>query len=354
MIRAAVERQRNLKDTSRSAVSNARRLWRDVDPGAVNTSWQRLLPQMATVIIGTQVVASQNADDYTQAALDAQGLDRPADGRVDPQGLAGVASDGRPLASLLSQPVVVTLAALAAGATQTRAMAEGYTELEMITRTQVADAFRAADSVAAVSRRVTHYVRVLTPPSCSRCVVLAGSDRAWNSAFRRHPGCDCISLPTTVTRGLDQRTDPRGYFDSLSPAEQDRVFTNAGAAAIRDGADIGQVVNARRKAAGMTETVSPRTRRRVREQGLDAGEFATSGRGGLQTVEVFGEQRFVTLEGRGVDLPGGGTAPRLMPESIYEIARDPEHAVALLKRHGYIIDRPRFRPGPDGRLTRVN
>lgn len=354
MIHAAVDRQRTLKRTSRGVVSTAKRLWGDVDPGAVNASWQRLIPQMVTVIIGSQIIAGQTADDYTQAALDAQGIDRAPDGQVDPYGLAGVASDGRPLDSLLSQPAIVALAALAVGATQARVMAQGYAELEKIARTQVADAFRAADSIAAVSRRVTHYVRVLSPPSCSRCVVLAGSDRAWNTAFRRHPGCDCISLPTTRAKGKDQHTDPKAYFDSLTAAEQDRIFTKAGAEAIRSGADIGQVVNARRKAAGMTGAVSNRVKTRAKAQGLDAEQFVASGRGGLQTVEVFGEQRFVTLEGRGVQLPGGGTAPRLMPESIFEIARDQDHAISLLKRHGYIIDRPQFRPGPDGRLIRVN
>lgn len=354
MIRAALDRQRTLKRSSRSAVSTAKRLWRDVDPNAVNPSWQRLLPQMATVIIGTQVLAGQSADDYTQAALEAQDIDRPADGQVDPYGLAGVASDGRDLGSLLSQPVIVTLAALAAGVSQSLAMAQGYAELEMLTRTQVADAFRAADSIAAVSRRVTHYVRVLTPPSCSRCVILAGSDRAWKTAFRRHPGCDCISLPTTRTKGLDQRTDPQEYFDSLSRAEQDRYFTKAGAEAIRAGADIGQVVNARRKAAGMTGAVSNRVKTRAKEQGLDAAEFVADGRGRLQTVNVLGEDVFVTLEGRGVQLPGGGTAPRLMPETIFEIARDQDHALSLLRRHGYIVDRPRFRPDASGQLARVN
>lgn len=353
-LQASRDRVSLLKRTSRAAVSEARRLWRGINTSQINTSWQAALPRLITVISGAQLLAGETADDYIAAALSAQDIVKPPEAQIDPAGLVGVASDGRPLASLLIQPALTAMAAVSAGSTVSRAMQTGYAALEMVTRTQVSDAFRAADSVASTGRRVTTYVRVLTPPSCSRCVILAGSDRAWHTAFRRHPGCDCVSLPTTRTRGFARRTDPDSYFRSLSVEEQDRVFTKSGAQAIRDGADIGSVVNARRKAAGMTGTVSNRVRKRAREAGLDADDFVSvDGRRQLRAVNVLGEDRFVTLEGRQVQLPGGGTAPRLMPESIYQIAESQEHAIRLLKRHGYLFDRPSFIPGPDGRLVRV-
>lgn len=350
---ASKDRVRLLKRMSGATVAEGRRQWRRVDSGSIVASWRASIPRLIAVIAGAQLVAGQTADDYVDEALFEQGLSMPPEMQVNPYGLVGVASDGRSLDSLLLQPAFTALAAVAAGETASRSMQLGYAALESMLRTQVADAFRAADSIATTTRRVTTYVRVLTPPSCSRCVVLAGSDHAWNTAFRRHPGCDCISLPTTRTRGLEYRTDPDEYFRSLSAAEQDRVFTKAGAAAIRDGADIGQVVNARRRAAGMNPAISRRLRTRARDIGLDAAGFARTGRGSLQTVNVLGEEFFVTLEGRPVQLPGGGSAPRLMPESIYQIARDRDHAISLLRRHGYIIDRPRYLPGADGRLTRV-
>ena len=43
--------------------------------------------------------------------------------------------------------------------------------------------------------------------------------------------------------------DPYEAFNNMSEAEQNRVFAKAGARAIRDGADIFQVVNARRHMA---------------------------------------------------------------------------------------------------------
>jgi len=344
-LKASSDRITVLKRSSAAVVSEGRRLWRGVDPGRIIASWQDVLPRLLTLFAGVQLLAAQTAEAYTDAALGQQDITKPIEGLLNPWALVGVASDGRPLPTLLLQPALQTVRALAEGTSQSRAMQVGYTHLEMLTRTQVADAFRAADSVASTTRKVTTYVRVLTPPSCSRCVILAGDDRAWSTAFRRHPGCDCISMPTTRTRGYEHRTDPKDYFQSLSREEQDRAFTIAGAQAIRDGADIASVVNARRKAAGLTGAVSNRARTRARGIGLDADEFLQTGRGRLRTVNVLGQDTFITLEGRPVRLPGGGSAPRMMPESIYQIARDQAHAIRLLRRHGYIVDRPRRSDG---------
>src|SRR5665647_1979159 len=84
------------------------------------------------------------------------------------------------------------------------------------------------------------------PPTCSRCVVLAGKWYRKNQGFARHPGCDCRHIPSSESVAGDLTVSPQAYFDSLSKAEQDRIFTNAGAEAIRNDANIGQVVNARR------------------------------------------------------------------------------------------------------------
>lgn len=89
-------------------------------------------------------------------------------------------------------------------------------------------------------------------------------------------------------------SDPRAYFATLDEAEQNRIFTNAGAEAIRDGADIGRVVNARR---GMTA----------------AGGTTT-------TTELAGRGRV-----------------RPMPERIYlEAGGNRDEAVRLLRRFGYL------------------
>lgn len=335
-LKASSDRAAELKRTSAAATAEARRLWRQVDLARVGPSWIELLPRLLLVLLGAQLLAARGAEAYVDAALGQQDITKPVEGELNPWGLVGTASDGDSLETLLLQPALTTLGALAAGTARSKALQLGWSSLNLITRTQVADAYRNADAVAGTTRRVTQYVRVLTPPSCSRCAILAGDGRAWNTAFRRHPGDDCISMPTTRDKGMDYRTDPMSYFESLSRSEQDRIFTKHGAQAIRDGADIYAVVNARRRAAGMTDTVTERLNRRGKRIGLDAQEFARNGRGRLRTVNVLGQDTYVTLEGRPVRLPGGGSAPRMMPESIYAIARDQEHAISLLRLHGYI------------------
>lgn len=89
--------------------------------------------------------------------------------------------------------------------------------------------------------------------------------------------------------------NPRAYFDSLDEAQQNRLFTKAGAQAIRDGADLNQVVNSRRgmRAAGTTT------------------ESTT---------------RFGVVPGR----------VRLMPEALYGQAGSRDEAIQLLMQHGYL------------------
>ena len=106
--------------------------------------------------------------------------------------------------------------------------------------------------VAMVQREwVEGYVRMLNPPSCSRCAILAGRFYLWNEGFERHPLCDCTHVPTTLENGDDVTFDAVSYFDSLPTEEQDRIFTKHAAELIRnaDPADrqyvMGRVVNTR-------------------------------------------------------------------------------------------------------------
>jgi hypothetical protein len=92
--------------------------------------------------------------------------------------------------------------------------------------------------------------------------------------------------------------DPYEYFKSLSPEDQDRNYTKAGAQAIRDGGDIFQVVNSRRG---------------VKPGGLITSE-GTSKRGNF-----------------------GRNGPRLTPEAIYGKGLSREATLAELERFGYIL-----------------
>lgn len=280
---------------SRAVAVLARGLWRQVDVASLDASWPSLGSRLAVAVAGAQLAAAQSADDYLTAVLDAQGLDPAGEGRLRASALSGVAADGRMLDSLLRHPVIVTKVAIGSGQTTSRALAAGYANLDMIVRTEVADAGRMADQVALTARRAaTGYVRMVVGQTCSRCLILAGRRYEWNQGFRRHPRCDCIHIPAAEDTANDLRTDPRRAFAEMSAAEQDQTFGKAGAEAIRGGADMARVVNARR---------------------------------GMQVV---GGRKFTT--------EAAGRRPRLMPEQIFREAQgNRDEALRLLRLHGYIL-----------------
>ena len=271
----------------------AREAWARVDPAHISETWAAQIPRLLLLVTAGQHAAAVTADRYVAEALVEQGLNPVTEGRLDAAALSGIAADGRPLESLLAQPGITVKVALAGGQTLERAMAGGGALAELIAHTQVADAGRVADQVALTSRRhATGFVRMVVGKSCSRCIVLAGRWYRWNAGFNRHPHCDCTGIPAPESAD-DLRTDPKKLFASMSQAEQDQVFGKAGAQAIREGADIGRVVNARR---------------------------------GMQTADG----RLYTTE-------AAGRRPRLMPEQIFRDVKDRDDAIRLLKLHGYIL-----------------
>lgn len=287
----ARQHQRDRQRLTAIGAAAALRAWGRVDSENLARSWAPLALGLTAIVTGLQRAAATTADVYVDEALGAQDLEVPADGAVAADAFAGIASDGRPLRSLLQQPAITTLSALGTGAPIRDALRSGGHALGMIVTTQVADAGRAADGVAITARQGTGYVRAITTPSCSRCAVLAGRVYRASEAFDRHPRCDCIHVPVAIAAPKSAATDVNAYFDSLTAHDQDQIFTTAGAAAIREGADINQVVNARR---GMTP----------------AGTTFEASRSGR----------------------------RLMPESIYARAGgDRDRAVALLHQHGYLL-----------------
>lgn len=295
-------------------------LWAQVDPTAIDRSWTAISPLAVSRITAAQVLAASRADPYATAVLTELGIDATATARIRPVSFAGTASDGRPLGTLLDSPVIAARQAIAGGADLGTALERGRYSLARIGASQVQDAGRVAVGTAIAARpTVTRWVRMLNPPSCSRCAVLAGRVYAWNRGFARHPQCDCVHIPSTESIAGDLTTDPRGYFDSLAEADQDRYFTAAGAEAIRGGADVGQVVNARR---GMYTTVD--------------GQRATSE--GVTRRGVFGAREIHAGAGTatGAGRYTATTTVRLMPEAILEQAGSRSEAVDLLRRYGFL------------------
>jgi hypothetical protein len=324
---------------SRSVAQEGRRLWRQVNPDDLD-SWMGVLTRLLLVLTGAQRAAAGSADSYIRELLDGR-AEAEAEGAVLPQGFSGVASDGRPLDTLLQSPVVATKMAISRGVGTFRAMATGEATLEMTLRTQIADAGRVADGVAMVTLpEIAGYERVVHLPACGRCIILAGRLYRWSTGFARHPQCDCTMEPVTSDEWRNERpeNEPKRLFERMTPEDQEKAFTKKGAQAIQDGADPSQVVNARR---GMTTAGTTRegiTRRGIAGARLITGDPTafTAPRTGGNTVEVSQFRRETTAGTRTVRLRGA-RQQRLMPEEIYKLADNRAEAVELLRLHGFIL-----------------
>jgi hypothetical protein len=287
------------------------------------------------VVSQFQYAAARDSAQAVADMLEEQGsISAPV--AVIPGALAGIASDGRSLESLMGYGVAQQLP---------------QRWFDLVVATQVQDAARTAAGVEIASRpEVNGYIRMMNPPSCSRCAVLAGKWFRWNQGFQRHPRCDCRHIPAAEAGDYsDVRLSGDKWFHTLSPTEQDRAFTKAGAQAIRDGADLTQVVNARR---GM-ETIG-QSQTRINADGFTVNVTRRS----MAPTTIGRGEVYITREGvtrRGVayrslspdpqtDRRDAGARyrraarPRLMPESIYRIAgNNRAEAIRLLRGNGYIL-----------------
>lgn len=219
---------------------------------------------LAQSLVALQRVAVGLTLASTDAELAEQGLRAPA---VADVAVAALVTPTRDIAAML-------------GATADQVGAE------RLALTLVQDAGRTAATVDILRRpAVTGWVRSLNLPSCSRCAILAGRVYRYSTGFQRHPLCDCLMTPTTLAAGQELTLDPT---DAIRDG-QIRGLTRAEMEALDAGADLGQVVNARRRKAGL--------------------------RVGSSVIERGG---------------------RLTPQGIQHLATGRAHAIELLRRHGYI------------------
>ncbi|MFC4006631.1 hypothetical protein ACFOY2_05325 [Nonomuraea purpurea] len=276
--------------------------WRRIDRERLTESWQAGVgPSIVEMMARAQTDVAALVPLYLRDLARAQDVSPPAF-EVVPEAFSGIASDGRPLESLMYQPVIALKRLLAEGVPMDEAMRRATAHMTMIAATQAADAGRGAvEAGMTANRQWVMYVRVVNLPACSRCIILAGKVYSHSTGFQRHPNCDCTMQP--VTSDDVSISSPRDLFEQMSEADQDRRFGKAGAEAVRLGADLGQVVNARRgmqTAGGRIVTTTGATRR------------GAAGR---------------RLRGQ----------VRLMPEQILKDAGgDRDQAIEMLRRHGFI------------------
>lgn len=306
--KAAVDHYNKMDKLSARAHRQAQRAWRSVDSAHIRESWGEAIPELAATITAGQVKAAELGASYSADTLAQQGLYEAPEAFVNPKALGGRSSRGAPLENALQSVSATSLNMIAGGATVAGAMASGEVMATRLSRTLVSDAGRTAAGMDTFVRPDIKYTRMINPGACDRCAVLAGRIYRNNEGFLRHPNCACIHVATSTEAAKAEGliTDQYEYFNGLPEGEQDRIFTKSGAQAIRDGADMNQVVNARR---GMKP-------------------------GGLMTTE--GTTRRGNFGSSEVARQTGGR--RMTPEAIYRLnGADRAAALRDLERYGYIL-----------------
>lgn len=340
----AMEHLRRREELSGRVARRAALLWRSAGVENIDAGWDRIAPQLERVVSAGQLQAAAMAPRYTSAALAEQGAPVES-GAIVASAFTGATLEGREIAPELYAAAATTKRLIGRGVGVGQAFRVGTSLMSLMASQMVRDAGNMADKVSGVARGTVMYARVLSPGACSRCAILAGVGN-FTRHFERHPGCKCTTVPV---RNGEQA--PEGiyssageYFNSLSKSEQDRIFTKAGAEAIRNGASENAVVNARR---GMF---------RVRQEGSLVARATPR-----QIIGPDGKpfMAYTTTEGttvrgwygggRGGSTPGNQyvktsadryrrtTSVRLMPETIMQLAGDdPAKAKELLRQFGYL------------------
>lgn len=276
------------------------RLWRGMGEN-LDLSWSLVAPELFAVAVAAQQTAAATGLQYVSAVLAEQNIDAPAEVEVNPARFAGGTRDGRPLETLLHGAVYETKREIATGRTVQAALAAGGMWLQGALMDAVRDANREAVAAGYTARpKVQGWVRMLNPPSCKFCIVLAGKFFRWNQGFQRHANCDCRHIPSNEAVAGDLTVDPYAYFRTLSESDQDRMFGKNDAAAIRDGGDIYRVVN-------------------IRSRGLASDALkSTPGRN------------------RGWQSRRWDTPSKVTIDDIYATARNREHAIELMRENGFV------------------
>lgn len=312
---SAIQYKSQITHENAAALASVKRLWSrmglDFDAG-----WARIAPQVLRVMHRSQLSLAEAAAEFIPTVLDETGQNPNLAAEVVPEAFVGMNGDGRDLGNALAMSTIVSKAAVAEGMAPPAALAKGGRWLTMAASSALSDTGRAAESAATAASSATGFVRMLTPPSCGRCAILAGRWYRWNAGFDRHPRCDCRGIPASEAVAEDMTVDPYAYFESLNPAEQAKAFGKNEAEAIREGGDIFQVVNARR---GMTPT------------GIWTSEGATR-RGYFRWSSEAG---------------GRGTRTRRLsvPEIIRRSGGDKATTRRLLRQYGYITEQGQIPTG---------
>lgn len=302
------------------AVTRTGRLWAFLE----QAGWPGIRQRVVGETQAAMREAARGTQAYTAAVAHAGGIEPAPAGQVNEPTFAATASDGRPLDTLLDQPAREVEEFVSEGMTKEQARAIAARHLRRIIETQVADSARVATGVAVANdRSLEGYVRHLTLPSCSRCIILAGKWYRWSDGFARHPQCDCVHVPSAESVAPPS---PREAYDAMTDEERAKAgWSGHDQRAIEDGANLNQVTNYRRELKSVNIAGRPTqittvgtTRRGVAGKRLGADKGTKRG-GRYRRAPVV----------------------RLTPESIYGEAErlgwSRDETIRQLTRFGYIL-----------------
>ncbi|TWP47425.1 hypothetical protein FKR81_32450 [Lentzea tibetensis] len=303
----------------RAAVDQAQAAWQQLGNGDLFAVWTgEVRPQVVATIDQAQAETAALAPLYVAAVLATAGSISAPVAALVTVAFAGVAANGLPLGLVVDFAFRRYQQALAAGMPPSEARAIGLARLLTYVSTETADAGRLAHAAAALAEpEIAGYERIVALPACGRCILLAGRLYLYSTGFLRHPRCDCQIKPVTWKQWRDDRprNHPRALFDAMTPAQQNKAFGVGDAEAIRAGADISRVVNARRNAvyvAGSHEYTREATT--VRGIGHQLGEL------GKQPGRRYQSAR----------------TPRPTAAQLVNTARDRDELITQLRRFGYL------------------
>lgn len=192
------------------ALTETLRAWREVSPDRISESWERVLPHAAAAVTSAQVSAAESAlISNGDMAVDTGQYELPA-AFVDPESVAGMSSTGGDIEAALYTPAIKAKQAIAGGMLAPAAVRETRKEFDRLVRSLVSDAGRQAATADMATRFTGGYVRMLNPPSCKRCVPLAGRWYRWNDGFLRHPRCFPAGV---VVSGPRSEAAARRWYD---------------------------------------------------------------------------------------------------------------------------------------------
>jgi hypothetical protein len=219
-------------------VASGRRSWSRMGSD-FDASWAQIAPQLLQVASAAQLAAATAATAYVPAVLDETGQPDAPEARVRPEMFAGVAEDGRTLGGLLSGATRFAKQAVGKGAGPDSALALGGRWLDGALSTIVTDAGRDAAFTEVAVRPHMGWVRMVNPPCCSRCAVMAGRWYSHNDILPRHRRCDCTLIPSQENVAGDFTTSAaelhkRGLITDLTADQHKRIT---------DGADLNKVLN---------------------------------------------------------------------------------------------------------------